>query len=134
MSKTLLRGGRLLDGVAPVSLDLRAGTVGAAEDNAGVRRGRMQGHGYARPGMERDAATMNRRFQGLLQGDPQAWFQGDLDVGLKLKVEGLIAARISARSAKDWPTADRIRDELNALNVEVMDNPTGATWRLKETT
>src|SRR6266852_1134633 len=65
------RAQRLLDRVAPVGLDLRAGTVGAAEDDARVRRGRMQRHGHARPGMERDTATMNRRFQGFLQGDPQ---------------------------------------------------------------
>ena len=30
------------------------------------------------------------------------------------------------------PTADRIRAELDALNVVVMDNPTGATWRMKD--
>ena len=43
----------------------------------------------------------------------------------------MIAARAAARQAKDWPAADRIRDELTALNVEVMDGPQGATWRLK---
>ncbi len=45
---------------------------------------------------------------------------------------GLIGVLIAARNAKDWATADRIRAELTALNVEVMDNATGATWRLKE--
>jgi len=39
---------------------------------------------------------------------------------------------VTARAAKDWPEADRIRDRLTALNVVVMDGPTGATWRLKE--
>ena len=28
-------------------------------------------------------------------------------------------------------TADRIRQDLTDLNVEVMDNPTGATWKIK---
>jgi cysteinyl-tRNA synthetase len=69
---------------------------------------------------------------GFLQGDPQAWFQGGADEGFKAKVEELLAARQAARAAKDWPQADRIRAELAALNVEVMDGPAGATWRIKE--
>ncbi|MBS0408757.1 MAG: cysteine--tRNA ligase [Proteobacteria bacterium] len=70
---------------------------------------------------------------GFLHARPEAWFQGGVDVGLKAKVEDLIAQRVAARAAKDWATADRIRAELTALNVEVMDNPTGATWKLKGT-
>jgi cysteinyl-tRNA synthetase len=67
---------------------------------------------------------------GFLGGDPEAWFQGT-DAELKAKVEALLAARIEARAAKNWPEADRIRAELTALNVEVMDSAVGATWRLK---
>ena len=70
------------------------------------------------------------RVLGFLQQDPEAWFEGGVDAGLKAKVEGLLAARIEARQAKDWATADRIRDELTALNIVVMDGPQGATWRL----
>ncbi|HKR86671.1 MAG TPA: cysteine--tRNA ligase, partial [Phenylobacterium sp.] len=54
------------------------------------------------------------------------------DEGVKAKVEALIAARAEARAAKNWPEADRIRVQLAELNVEVMDGPTGATWRIKE--
>ncbi|MFC3078817.1 cysteine--tRNA ligase [Phenylobacterium terrae] len=68
---------------------------------------------------------------GFLQADPEAWFQGGADPALKARVEALIAARAAARAAKDWPEADRIRDELAALNVEVMDGPAGATWRVR---
>ena len=68
---------------------------------------------------------------GFLSADPQAWFQSGADEDLKTRVEALIAARGTARAAKDWPQADRIRAELAALNVEVMDGPTGATWRIK---
>jgi cysteinyl-tRNA synthetase len=39
---------------------------------------------------------------------------------------------VQARTDKNWPEADRIRDRLTALNVVVMDGPTGATWRMKE--
>ena len=69
---------------------------------------------------------------GMLQADPEAWFQGGVDSGAKEKIDALVAARIEARKAKDWTAADRIREELTALNVEVMDGPQGATWRLRE--
>jgi len=85
-------------------------------------------------GVERCRALLLEAAQlmGFLGGDPQGWFQGGADDDLKARVEALIADRHAARAAKDWPEADRIRAELAALNVEVMDGPTGATWRIKE--
>jgi cysteinyl-tRNA synthetase len=74
------------------------------------------------------------RLMGFLGGDPEAWFQGGVDEALKARIDDLISERIAARAAKDWPTADRIRVQLTDLNVEVMDNPTGATWRIKDPT
>jgi cysteinyl-tRNA synthetase len=71
---------------------------------------------------------------GFLQADPEAWFEGGADDGFKARVEDLLKTRFEARKAKDWTTADRIRDELDALNVVVMDGPDGATWRLREAT
>jgi cysteinyl-tRNA synthetase len=71
-------------------------------------------------------------LMGFLQADPNAWFHGGADEGFKARVDALIAERIAARAAKNWAEADRLRDELTALNVEVMDSATGATWRLKE--
>jgi cysteinyl-tRNA synthetase len=45
-------------------------------------------------------------------------------------VEGLIAARIDARKAKDFAESDRIRDQLAAAGVIVEDKPGGkSTWR-----
>jgi cysteinyl-tRNA synthetase len=69
---------------------------------------------------------------GFLMAEPKTWFQGGADDDLKTKVEALLADRLAARAAKNWPEADRIRAELTALNVEVMDGPSGATWRIKE--
>jgi cysteinyl-tRNA synthetase len=70
---------------------------------------------------------------GFLQVDPDAWFQGGVEGELKTRVETLIALRAEARKAKDWALADRIRTELNALKVEVLDGPGGtATWRLRD--
>ena len=47
------------------------------------------------------------------------------------QVDALIAERVAARAAKDFARADAIRDELDALGVEVMDSPQGSTWRKK---
>ena len=96
---------------------VRSSTMG--KDVAGVERGRS-------------LLLEAGQLMGLLTADPRAWFQGGADDDLKLRVEALIAARGEARAAKDWPAADRIRDELSALKVEVMDGPAGATWRIKE--
>ncbi len=68
---------------------------------------------------------------GLLQGDAEAWFKVGASDELTLQVDALIAQRIAARAAKDWPEADRIRKTLDELGIEVMDSATGASWKLK---
>ncbi|HEY1819423.1 MAG TPA: cysteine--tRNA ligase [Trebonia sp.] len=45
-------------------------------------------------------------------------------------IERLIAERTQARKEKNWPRADEIRAELDALGVQVTDTPTGPTWQL----
>ena len=45
-------------------------------------------------------------------------------------VEGLLAQRDAARSARRWQDADGVRDLLATLGVEVHDTPGGTTWRL----
>ena len=37
------------------------------------------------------------------------------------KVEGLVAARLEARRAKDFKESDRIRDELAAMGIALKD-------------
>jgi cysteinyl-tRNA synthetase len=83
--------------------------------------------------VDRRAALLKAaEVMGFLAADPEQWFQGGVDEDLKSRINELVAARDEARRAKDWPSADRIRAELAALNVEVMDSPAGATWRIKE--
>jgi cysteinyl-tRNA synthetase len=41
----------------------------------------------------------------------------------------LLAAREQARADRDWPEADRLRDELRALGFEVRDGPSGPELR-----
>ncbi|MCZ6592026.1 MAG: cysteine--tRNA ligase, partial [Alphaproteobacteria bacterium] len=64
---------------------------------------------------------------GLLGQDPEAWFQG-ADGGAA-GIEDSITARNTARAAKDFAEADRIRDELAAQGVVLEDGPGGTTWR-----
>ena len=49
-------------------------------------------------------------------------------------VEAVLAARQSARAAKDFATSDVLRDALLAGGVEVKDTPEGATWSLAQGT
>jgi cysteinyl-tRNA synthetase len=45
------------------------------------------------------------------------------------RIQELVAARSAARGAKNWAEADRIRDELLASRVQLMDGPSGTRWR-----
>ncbi len=48
----------------------------------------------------------------------------------KADIEARLAERKAARAAKDFVTSDRIRDELAAAGVEVMDgDPLGWDWK-----
>jgi cysteinyl-tRNA synthetase len=46
-------------------------------------------------------------------------------------IERLIAERTQARKERNWARADEIRDELDALGVQVTDTPAGPTWQLR---
>ncbi len=67
------------------------------------------------------------RLLGLLQRDPEDWARGD--AGEAQRIDALVAKRIEARKAKDFAEADRIRKELAAEGIEIMDGPQGSTWR-----
>ena len=45
------------------------------------------------------------------------------------EIDALVAQRTAAKKAKDFGTADRIRDELKARGIEIIDTPQGAKWR-----
>jgi cysteinyl-tRNA synthetase len=45
------------------------------------------------------------------------------------EIEALIAARTEAKKSKNWAEADRIRDELKAMGIEIKDTPNGVEWK-----
>ena len=45
------------------------------------------------------------------------------------EIDALVEQRTVAKKAKDFATADRIRDELKARGIEIIDTPQGAKWR-----
>ncbi len=45
------------------------------------------------------------------------------------QIDALVAARTNAKKEKNWAEADRIRDELKARGIEIIDTPQGAIWR-----
>ncbi len=44
-------------------------------------------------------------------------------------VQQRIADRVAARADKDWERADSVRAELTERRIQLMDSPTGTTWR-----
>jgi hypothetical protein len=46
-------------------------------------------------------------------------------------VEGVLAARVTARANGQYEFADELRDSLVNANIDVQDTPTGTTWSLK---
>ncbi len=45
------------------------------------------------------------------------------------EIDALVQARTDAKKAKNFAEADRIRDELKARGVEIIDTPQGTKWR-----
>ena len=61
------------------------------------------------------AAKVEGGYTIIGEGDPE--------------IDKLVLARYEAKKAKNFGEADRIRDELKAMGIEVLDAKDGATWR-----
>lgn len=72
-------------------------------------------------------------LMGLLQSDPDAWFEGHVEGELSSNdIEALIETRNEARAAKDFATADAVRDQLGAAGIKIEDGADGTSWRRSE--
>ncbi|MBB39671.1 MULTISPECIES: cysteine--tRNA ligase [Hyphomonas] len=86
---------------------------------------------------QKDAAAMANakanllaagKLLGLLTQSPKDWEQGSDEDG-NARIDALVQARVDARANKDWAEADRIRNELAAEGIEIMDGAGGSNWR-----
>jgi cysteinyl-tRNA synthetase len=84
----------------------------------------------------REVAKKASLALGLFEDKPSEWLlrrrdrqvaRLNIDVS---KVDAAIKARHDARAAKNFQEADRIRTELKAMRVEIMDTPAGTTWKV----
>ncbi|MFP6791539.1 MAG: cysteine--tRNA ligase [Thalassolituus sp.] len=64
---------------------------------------------------------------GCLQADPQTFLQAGAGDDAAW-IEEMIAKRIAAKKAKDFATADAVRDELVAKGIVLKDGPEGTVW------
>ena len=67
------------------------------------------------------------RSLGILQQSPRTYLQGGTALDAQ-HIEAQIEARAAAKKARDFATADRIRDELAARGVVLKDSASGTTW------
>jgi len=67
--------------------------------------------------------------EGYLDRKKQRW----LNKGIlsELQIAAAIGQRNDARKAKNWPEADRIRNELNRLGVAIEDTAEGTVWKIR---
>ena len=84
----------------------------------------LEGDESLAPAARLAAVTAFDRFLGL---DLAAEVGQVLPAG----AEALIAGREQARAARDFAAADRLREQLAGLGVEVTDTRSGTTWRLR---
>jgi cysteinyl-tRNA synthetase len=76
-----------------------------------------------------------RRVHSLMVGfDRVLGVVGEVQGEEKLpkEAEGLIHRREEARRAKDWKTADQIRQQLAVMGIIIEDTPQGLKWRIEK--
>lgn len=60
--------------------------------------------------------------------NPFEYFQIGVDIATKEKIFDLIQLRDKAKQEKDFASADKLRDEIMACGVTIMDTPDGTFW------
>jgi len=77
------------------------------------------------------ALLQSGELLGLLQQDPDRWFEGGSMNVDAVHIDQLIAERLQARADKNWERADEIRDLLIQMNVVLEDGADGTQWRIE---
>lgn len=66
---------------------------------------------------------------GLLQQHANEWFGADGSDANSASIEELVKQRNAARADKDYVQADKIRDQLMQMGIEILDRAEGTSWR-----
>ncbi|WP_062077879.1 cysteine--tRNA ligase [Demequina globuliformis] len=123
--------------------------VAAMDDDLSIPRALAHVHETVRSGnaaltQDDDAAVAAsllsvRAMLDVLGLDPasECWAQTDTGASAAMTaldslVRADIDARAAARAAKDWATADEIRDRLGAAGIVIEDGADGARWSLQD--
>jgi cysteinyl-tRNA synthetase len=140
--KGLEESTKTLDDWYALAGNLPAGSVGGAVlealcDDLNTPRAITELHGlrhraYAQDRLAAEELAGSLRFLGFLNDSAAAWNARKREAqGIDAHtVEALIAARTTARKAKNFAESDRIRDELLAMGVVLKDSKDGTTWEL----
>jgi len=78
---------------------------------------------------KRDQVNLMLEILGLAPSQWQSQVSKE-HLALDSLVQALIAERDRARDAKDWATADRIREQLSASSIELSDSQNQTHWSL----
>jgi len=76
---------------------------------------------------------------GILLENPNSYFKNKKSSAMDQtsvhsdRIEGMIQERESARTSKNWEKADRIRKELEEMNIILEDRPEGTVWKIGKT-
>ncbi len=81
-----------------------------------------------------DSARMLYKLGGCLGffQNPELRLSSDTPEISKALIELLLRYRTEARNQKDWARSDMIRDDLQALGIEIKDSPQGSTWEIRK--
>ena len=123
--------GIIFDSVRSINRMLDKNTAGALDDNLSVEEKKEIGSAHA------DILRIGNVL-GIITESPEAYFNKKKETALEDKsvdaemIEEMIKKRFEARKAKDFETADSIRDKLDSLNITLEDSPEGTIWKVKE--
>ncbi len=68
------------------------------------------------------------KLLGVGGSDAYEYFQAGIDEDTKAKIQELIEKRSEAKKEKNFELADKIRDELKEMGIQIQDTPNGTVW------
>ncbi|MFC4349733.1 cysteine--tRNA ligase [Kordiimonas lipolytica] len=117
---------RLTDGVEAAS-DVPSSVIDALADDLNTPKAIAALDALAAPETAAELKA-GAQFMGLLMQEPSDWFQSFSDEQTAW-IEANTAKYNEARAAKDFATADALRDEAAALGLVIEVGPDGVKWR-----